>query len=129
MINGKNYQLLRPLQTHWREATCKEVDCPHWLMGWETYIDEGEGLGQMQAAYIRHESGRHFTERRDEAGLTVFTFPQGQRCFRSNHRLPLDRMAIPRIGQEGQVRTVEGDVWLNDFNETTYRIGKRRQEG
>lgn len=123
---AKTYILAKPLSTHWRKATCREVECPHWLMGWETRIDESTEMGQRRAGYIRRESGRAFTEVR-EGGLTVFSFPPGQRCFR-NHQLPLERNAVPIILQNGQRRTVEGDAWIEDFNNTSYRIGQRRKE-
>lgn len=88
----KTYQIITPLSTHFRPATCTEVDCPQQAGGWRTTVDERTNLGQGQAHYIRSESGRRFTEHRDEAGLTVFTFEAGQRCFAADkHRVRLDR--------------------------------------
>lgn len=88
----KTYTVLSPVQTHFRPATCAEVDCPPYLHGWRTAVDEATDLGQGQAYYIRSESGRRCTEHRDEAGMTVFTFDAGQRCFASGeHRVRLDR--------------------------------------
>lgn len=118
------WQVSQPPETHRRPATCKEVDCPHWLMGWQTIVNEAERLGQMQAAYIRRESGRAFTEARNEAGLTVFTFAADQRCF-GKHTVTLDRPAVFR--KDG--REMVGDDWLDDNKETLYRLERLRQRG
>src|SRR2546426_5952298 len=91
------YQILAPVATHWRPATCAEVDCGPYLHGWVSRVDERTDLGQAQAHYIRRESGRAHREERDDAGLTVFTFGPGQRCFAAdNHHLRLDRVEIYR---------------------------------
>lgn len=122
--NGsKVFRLDRPLGTHWRLAKCKEVNCTHWERGWETHVDEGTTLGKAQAGYIRHNSKRAFTERR-EGTLTIFRFPPGQQCFRE-HRLPLERLAIPSIGSLGRgFVPTEGERWIEEFNETAYRIAR-----
>ena len=86
----KTYQILSPRATHQRGATCSEVDCQAQAHGWRTEVDEASMLGQMQAHYIRQESGRDFVETRDEHGMTVFTFTPGQRCF-ARHMVSLDR--------------------------------------
>lgn len=80
------YQIAAPAKTHWRDASCAEVDCGAWLHGWRTVVDEATDLGASQAYYIRHDSGRGFTEVRQPDGLTAFTFEAGQRCF-SPHRI------------------------------------------
>jgi hypothetical protein len=83
----KTYQIASPLSTHWHPVTCAEAECDAWLHGWVSYIDESAELGQRQAHYIRKESGRRFTEERNETGITEFTFEAGQRCFKSDqHR-------------------------------------------
>lgn len=81
----KTYEIRAPLATHWNVATCADVDCPHYLLGWDSLIDERTGLGQRQAHYIRGESGRRFTEARQPDGLTRFSFEAGQKCF-ARHR-------------------------------------------
>lgn len=78
----KTYQILAPRATHLRDATCDEVDCPNYLIGWKTVVDERTDLGAQQAYYIRNQSGRHFKEDRNESpGLTTFYFEAGQICF------------------------------------------------
>jgi hypothetical protein len=84
----QTYAISAPLATHWRPATCEEADCGAYLHGWQSFIDESTELGQRQAHYIRRESRRRFTEERNEAGITEFTFEAGQRCFKSDqHRV------------------------------------------
>ena len=118
------WDVAQPLETHFREAACKEVDCPHWLMGWRTIIDERTQFGQRQAGYIRHQSGRSFSEEVNEAELTIFTFPAGQKCFRQ-HKMPLDRPALfKKNGLE-----MEGEDWIDDNKETLYKLNQLRNRG
>lgn len=84
-----SYQLTAPAGTHFRKATCKEVDCWAHVRGWATKIDVNSELGARQAKYIRLHSGRTFTTTAD-AGLITFKFPAGQTCF-TEHRVPLER--------------------------------------
>jgi hypothetical protein len=81
----KTFQIAAPLATHWNVVTCADLDCPHYLLGWDSVIDERTDLGQRQAHYIRRESGRRFTEERQPDGLTRFAFEAGQKCF-TQHR-------------------------------------------
>ena len=81
----KAYVIAAPLTTHYNLATCADVDCPHYLTGWDSLIDERTDLGRRQASYIRGPSGRRFTEERQEDGLTRFAFEAGQKCF-GEHR-------------------------------------------
>ena len=85
----RTYSLLAPLTTHWRNASCEEINCAVSASGWTTTVDEGSSLGQQQAWYIRNQSGRHFTERQ-EAEVTVFLFLAGEECFTA-HRTKADR--------------------------------------
>ena len=120
-----HFKILRPVGSHWQEATCEEVSCTQHERGWTTLIDETTNIGQARAHYIRTQSGRHFSVRREGGaldGLTAFDFPSGQRCFRPHHR-PLEKLAIPTING----RTVEGVEWLDTFNERSYQINKRRK--
>lgn len=86
----QTYQILAPVETHWRDAACAEVDCPNYVNGWVTRVHEGDDLGKAQAGYIRHRAGRAYAEGRTPDGLTEFTFKPGQTCF-GQHRVRLDR--------------------------------------
>lgn len=117
------YQLLRPKATHYRPATCEEVQCEANTRGWRTQIDTNTPMGARQANYIRLQSGRSFTTREVPlSGLVVFTFPAGQQCF-AQHRVPLERepLYVVRNGdhrgnprQERRVHIRPAD-WVDDF--------------
>lgn len=120
------YRILNPIDSHFRPATCEEVSCQHFLEGWQSLIDESTNLGQKQAHYIREESGRGFTEHRSEAGLTVFTFPPGQRCFAAaQHRTNVGLrpvFAVDRVNDSGRIaRRVHSsaDSWGDDLHTHT----------
>lgn len=111
----KTYALSLPKQTHYRKATCQEVEqqctsllsgsiehgtavfcgeshCGPYMHGWVTYVDVSTDLGQRQAYYIRMHSGRSFTTSmvaKQESAIR-FTFPPGQQCF-ADHQVPLER--------------------------------------
>lgn len=133
------YRIARPKGTHWRPARCAEVDCAPYLHGWRTVIDESTEQGQAQAHYIRNVAGRGFTEARDEAGLTVFTFAAGQACFAAHqHRAPLDREPLyvvrggdwrgnPR-GTQPRVHTRPED-WVDDFATHQITLADRLAQG
>ncbi|MFC5834655.1 hypothetical protein [Nonomuraea insulae] len=130
----QTYQVIAPPSTHWRTATCAEADCPAYLQGWKSLIDESTDLGQKQAHYIRREARRRYTERRDEAGLTVFEFEAGQRCF-APHQVRLDRpeVYLVRAGDwrgnpNGQIRRYDrSDQWVYDFSAHQERINTLRE--
>lgn len=65
----KTYQILSPTMSHFRPATCAEAGCRLHLEGWRSPIDERTQLGKAQAWYIRNQSGRRFTEDRDNVDL------------------------------------------------------------
>jgi hypothetical protein len=118
----KSYLISAPLATHWNLATCADVDCPHYLAGWDSLIDERTGLGQRQAHYIRRESGRRFTEERQPDGLTRFSFEAGQRCFTQHKaRNMRDERYVERDGDwrgnpTGRKRVhTQPDHWVESF--------------
>jgi hypothetical protein len=118
----KTFEVSQPLQTHFRPATCQEVDCDAYARGWQTTVDTATPLGVKQANYIRLVSGRHFTF--TETGtLVAFVFAPGQKCF-AQHRVSLEReqFFIARGGdhrgnprQEGRVHANPAD-WVDDFS-------------
>lgn len=134
----KTYRILSPQQTHFRPATCAEVDCPAYLNGWTTTIDESAVQGQGQAHYIRRESGRRFMEERLPTGLTRFTFEAGQRCFGSDkHQVRLDRpeLYLVRDGDwrgnpTGRKREhANAADWIEDFGEHQQRLADEMKKG
>jgi hypothetical protein len=117
-------------------AACKDVGCQAWAHGWETTVDENTELGRRQAAYIRHGSGREFTEHRtgpEGQQLTVFRFPAFQRCF-AEHRTRPDLFLV-RDGDWRGNPTGRGRVharpqdWVEDFQEHEGALADLRQKG
>jgi len=119
----KTYAISSPISTHYRDGTCDEAGCLAQRHGWQTNVDETSDIGQRQAHYIRKLSGRRFTERRTEIGLTAFVFEAGQRCFAA-HKVSLERpeFYIVRDGDwRGNPRGTptrvhsSADSWVDDF--------------
>ena len=129
----KTYAVSSPLATHWRPATCAEADCPHYLSGWRTIVP-GDS---PQAHYIRHDSGRGFTEAPQPGGLVEFTFAPGQRCFASgSHRVLLDkperfteRDGDWRGNPTGRRVVHSVDGWLDSFGEHQERLAQQMERG
>lgn len=128
----KTYAIASPLSTHYRDGTCDEAGCLAYRHGWQTSVDESSALGQQQAHYIRKQSGRRFTERRTDLGLTAFEFQAGQRCF-TRHKVPLERpeFYVVRGGDwrgdprgDGSRMHTGPDPWVNDFGEHQERLAR-----
>jgi len=133
----KTYRIVSPQATHFRTATCAEVDCAAYLNGWQSVIDESTPEGQERAYYIRRQSGRGFTEARNGA-LTVFTFEAGQPCFaRSEHQVRLDRPELYLVADgdwrgnpTGRQRTHQNAAdWVDDFGEHQLRLADQIERG
>lgn len=122
------------VQPWWTRATCAEVDCDHWADGWSSTVP----TGSPQAAYIRAESGRRFTETPAGDGLVRFDFPAGQMCFAAaTHKRHADRPAR-YVRQAGDWRARIGparvydraDQWVDDLATQVERItGARSRAG
>lgn len=134
----KTYSIIAPEPTHFRPATCAEINCPQYLHGWRTLIDERTDLGTFQADYIRKSSGRGYSEERDEQGRTVFTFEAGQVCFAAaDHRARVDKPELyvirggdHRGNPSGEVRTLSGPTpWVDDFGEHQETLAELTERG
>lgn len=132
----KTYQVSAPLATHWRKATCEEVQCAGYVKGWKTLIDTRTVQGQAQANYIRVASGRRFTEEANIAGGVTFHFAVGQSCFRSgDHKVPLERPAlyVVRSGdwRGGRVERHHAtpDDWVDDFANHQLKLAETLERG
>jgi hypothetical protein len=128
----KTYQLAAPRSTHFRPATCADVDCEAYLFGWRTAVDVATDLGRRQADYIRRAAKRAYTEDRVD-GLTVFIFEPGQQCF-AEHQVRLERppLFIVRGGDfRGDPRGEQPryhsrpEFWVEDF--ATHQAGLAEQ--
>lgn len=131
----ETYEIISPVQTHTRPATCAEVDCPAHLNGWITKIDSATELGRKQLNYIRLHSGREFADV-TPIGTTVveLLFNAGQECF-AEHRVPLDRPALfLKRGGDWRARTYEpirmrSVDWVDDFANHQESIVDRQRRG
>lgn len=129
----QTYQVLAPLRTHFRKATCAEVDCPHHLHGWRSVLPSDD----PRCDYIRHASGRRFTEVKREGGLTEFRFHPGQDCFAAaDHHVRLEREErfLIRSGDhrgnpDGRVTEVSCASWTDDFGEHQEKLADQAERG
>lgn len=105
----RTFQLDQPLATHYRRATCDEVQCQAQAAGWRMAFDLTDPDKREAARFIRDKAGRSYTyELFDEGRRIVFTFAAGQRCF-AQHRVPLERDPF-MIVRSGDIRG-SGDGW------------------
>jgi hypothetical protein len=128
----QTYSIRQPADTT-VVAACEHVGCTAWARGWESAVDESTELGRQQAAYIRQRSGRTFREQRTAAGLTVFRFDSGQRCF-AEHRTRPQLFAVRdgdwRGNPTGRVRQHQRpEDWTEDFGEHQQAIADQRERG
>ena len=128
----QTYSITSPRDTSVR-AACEQVGCAAWARGWESVIDERTELGARQAGYIRGQSGRTFREQRTAAGLTVFRFESGQRCF-AEHRTRPEVYRVRdgdwRGNPTGRIRThVRPQDWTEDFGEHMQLLATQQKEG
>lgn len=113
-------------------TACEQAGCLQWAHGWETHLDEGTPLGRQQAGWIRHRSGRTFTEHRTAEGLTVFRFASRQRCF-ADHRTTPQTFAVKAGDWRRFLGTIRrhqnGADWVEDFGEHQQTIADQQQKG
>lgn len=133
----KTYTVAAPLTTHFRPATCEEVECPYAVHGWATVVDESTELGQRQADYIRRSSGRRFTAERTPEGLTRFVFAPNQECF-TDHQTRVEREGVFLVrggdhrGDPSGLRPyqhVRPEDWVEDFAEHQQGLADRIERG
>ena len=117
----QTFQVAAPLSTHWRPATCAEVDCPEYLNGWRLRV---EGLID-QDVYLATHCGRKYQRVSVTASETWLVFEAGQPCFKaSQHRKRLEREeryiirgGDHRANPTGERRETTAAGWLDDFGE------------
>ncbi|GAA2199945.1 hypothetical protein GCM10009787_48920 [Streptomyces bangladeshensis] len=131
----KTYAMVSPLSSHFRPATCAEVDCPHYLNGWRVRV---EGLAP-QDIHAAKTSGRRWIEQRVADGETWLVFEAGQPCFKaSQHRTRVDRppLYIVRDGDHrGNPRGTKARLhqraadWQEDFAEHQQKLADEIRKG
>lgn len=131
--NMKTYQMAQPLATHWRPATCAEVDCPNWLNGWRVRVD---GLSP-QLLHAATSSGRRYARLDVAEGEAWLVFEAGQPCFAATtHRVLVgrpqrffERGGDWRGNPRGERRELSAENWVDSFANHQDRIATRIERG
>lgn len=131
----RTFAIVAPVSTHFRPATCAEVDCPHYLHGWRVRV---EGL-PPEMVHTAKTSGRRFVEQRIAEGETWLVFEAGQPCFQaSEHRTRLDKpeLFVVRDGDHrGNPRGTKARLhqrpehWTEQFAEHQQGLADAHQKG
>jgi hypothetical protein len=134
----KSYRIIAPYETHFRPATCEEVNCPRYFGLWKVVCDVGTIIGLARAKYLAYQAGRKFEIHREiGSNIVEFIFPPGQRCF-EQHRVRIDRpehfvvadgdwRGNPR-GTQPRIHTRAAD-WVDDFANHQDRLITLLQRG
>ncbi len=134
----KTHTILQPLTTHWRRATCAEVECPRYLNGWKSVLDMTSQDHANAALWIRSMSGLRFIEEATGPHEITFRFPSGQMCARADrHRLPVGRPPILAVrdgdfrGNPSGFKHVFGKAedWRDDLGEHLDTLRDQRARG
>lgn len=130
----KTFQVMSPLSTHWRPATCKEIDCPDYLGGWRVRID----ALPPDMLHAAKTTGRKYTELHVSEHENYFVFEAGQPCFReSQHRRLLDKQEI-FIARDGDFRGnptgnirkhTNPEFWVEEFSEHQDKVAQQVERG
>jgi hypothetical protein len=131
----KTYQIAAPKSTHFRKATCAEINCPNYLNGWKVHL---EGLPVELRDVIR-KTGRKYQVLNVAEGQTYLVFEAGQPCFdESKHmtRLEKPEIYVVRDGDwRGNPKRTEARkhktaaFWVEDFQEHQDKIKTQIERG
>lgn len=135
--NMQTFQVVAPKSTHTRKATCEEVECAQYGRGWRMKLDLNSDLGQQQAYYIKHHSGRSYKVVGQENGLVELEFKDGQPCFQE-HRVRNDLPEVYRVkggdyrGNPLKTPTrvhKKPEFWVEEFALNQERIADVQRQG
>ena len=86
----KTYRVASPISTHYRPATCAEVECKAYRDGW-TY--KKADLERENLLYTVTHAGKRYREMTlDDSSDVYLVFEPGQVCFQAaTHRISLQR--------------------------------------
>jgi len=121
----RRYRISAPLDTHFRQATCAEVDCPQYLMGWKLRYDT---LSEKDKHLVTH-CGRSF---RITDGGAFIEFEAGQTCFAyRRHRTRIDKPEhfLVREGRGAVLMHASADDWTDDLHTHTDKVSEQKQRG
>lgn len=133
----QTFQIQSPHETHTRVVSCEDYECQAYKNGWRMKLDLTTELGQRQAFYIKHHSGRSWKAVDQSDGLVTLEFASGQPCF-SEHRVSNQRPEIYRVkggdhrGNPLRVPTrvhSKPEFWVEEFAENQDRIRSAIEKG
>lgn len=117
--------------------SCEDVECANYARGWKMVLDLNSELGQKQAYYIKHQSGRAYTVESQVDGLVTLIFAPNQDCF-EQHKVRNDLPEVFSIrggdfrGNPLKTPTrvhKKPEFWLEEFAENQDRIATAKKEG
>ena len=117
--NADHWRIETPRSSHYRTASCAEVNCPNYYKGFYIVLPT---TMIVQIIAIR-ESRMQYTEEEMEGGLIRFVFAPGQECFEGqagNHQSNLEREPI--FKKNGRIQEV--NQWQDGIGESLYRLGR-----
>lgn len=131
----RTFQIDQPLDSHFRRATCAEVECTAAASGWVMGFDLTDPEKAAAARWIRDHSGRTFSAALT-SGKVVLTFPAGQTCF-AKHRVPLEREPFYVVrggdfrGNPRRERVVHrtADTFVDQWDNDLGRLNTIRERG
>lgn len=91
----RSHLILAPEQTHFRAATCEEIQCPQFLKGYGVPLKDidAEDLGLLRSFIETYKLKASRVEIKD--GEWHLWFEAGQRCLRaSTHRMRIEKPEI-----------------------------------
>lgn len=131
----KTFQVVSPPKTHWRAASCEEVECADYAHGWRVRV---EGLTDADL-YTARNCGRSFREVHVAEGETWLVYAAGQPCFRaSQHRVPTGRPELYFVREgdwRGNPRGIRprqhsrAEHWVEEFGEHQQRLADEIERG
>lgn len=130
------YQIVSPLSTNFRKATCEEVQCVRYLEGWRIPVAKLTQQLYKDATTLGPKYSRETVD-----GEDWLVYPAGQTCFDGllgKHRVRIDsRPQFYRKGGDyrGNPRNVKpvrfGDLqsWVDSMGEQLDKIHERIERG
>lgn len=125
----KNYRISTPLETHYRRATCQEIDCEAFRDGWTMHKEKLT----PQMLFAIKQSRRKYREINMAPGETYLVFEPGQVCFKApQHRVSLERPEFYFAGrglytifnERTATRHTKPEFWIEDMQEHLDTIRK-----
>ena len=117
-----------PPATHYRPASCAEIECEPFTKGWATRLDKGtqqDMIDLLKVVCAGNGADRVIRPYKmvDEGVSLMFIFQPGTPCFRAGvHKVPLEREPFYivrrgdwRVNLGDQRIHANGEDWVDDF--------------